>query len=258
MGASSTDAHPLGNSSAAFSNGPFAGGSSPTAQQNFPMLRVHIADQYRVLPPVSAAVPQSYIDCLHACTPSEALQFPCSACWGTQCTSAVHPLLCMLPRCVGTSHARMHAQVMVSPDLKDIKRAGFTFDFSYERMVEAEAAAAEAGSSSGGGRGRGASQHGASTLQVCAASAALQASSRVALCRHLQGSACTLGLGVGTVRVQPQAEWAAVAEALQCTQVEDPWASDILKHTEMGFSREEICMALAAFGAGADKDDQVP
>jgi hypothetical protein len=39
-------------------------------------------------------------------------------------------------------------------------------------------------------------------------------------------------------------------------QVEDPWTSDILKFTEMGFSREEVCMALAAFGADASKDDQ--
>jgi hypothetical protein len=37
----------------AFANGPVpASGGSPTSQ-NFPLLRVHIADQYRTLPPVS-------------------------------------------------------------------------------------------------------------------------------------------------------------------------------------------------------------
>ena len=42
------------SSSSAFSNGPSASGGSPTAQ-NFPMLRVQVADQYRMMPPVSAA-----------------------------------------------------------------------------------------------------------------------------------------------------------------------------------------------------------
>ena len=59
----------------------------------------------------------------------------------------------------------MHAQVMVSPDLKDIRRAGFTFDFGYERKIEAEAAVAEASSS---GRGRSAAQQSGNALQVCA------------------------------------------------------------------------------------------
>ena len=40
-------------------------------------------------------------------------------------------------------------------------------------------------------------------------------------------------------------------------QVEDPWTSQILKYTEMGFSREEVCMALAALGTDSDRDDKV-
>lgn len=40
-------------------------------------------------------------------------------------------------------------------------------------------------------------------------------------------------------------------------QVEDPWTSETLKYTEMGFSREEVCMALAALGTDADKDNEV-
>lgn len=40
-------------------------------------------------------------------------------------------------------------------------------------------------------------------------------------------------------------------------QVEDPWTSQVLKYTEMGFSREEVCMALAALGTDADKDNEV-
>ena len=39
--------------------------------------------------------------------------------------------------------------------------------------------------------------------------------------------------------------------------MEDPWTQEILKYTEMGFSREEVCMAMAALGSAADRDDQV-
>jgi hypothetical protein len=46
---SSDAAGPSGSS--AFSNGPSTSGGSPTAQ-NFPMLRVQVADQYRMMPPV--------------------------------------------------------------------------------------------------------------------------------------------------------------------------------------------------------------
>ena len=40
-------------------------------------------------------------------------------------------------------------------------------------------------------------------------------------------------------------------------QVEDPWASEYLKYQEMGFSREDVAMALGALGPNADQDSQV-
>ena len=40
-------------------------------------------------------------------------------------------------------------------------------------------------------------------------------------------------------------------------QVEDPWTSEFLKYKEMGFSHEEVGMALGALGSDADQDGQV-
>lgn len=40
-------------------------------------------------------------------------------------------------------------------------------------------------------------------------------------------------------------------------QVEDPWASEFLKYREMGFSREEVGMALGALGSDTDQESQV-
>ncbi|CAL8463492.1 g3026 [Coccomyxa elongata] len=126
------------------SNGPAVSGGSPTSQ-NFPLLRVQIADQYRTLPPV-----------------------------------------------------------MVSPGLDNIQQSTFSYNFDYERRVEAEAtAAATQGSASGN------PYQNVSSNQVTAS-----------------------------------------------IQVEDPWTSQILKYTEMGFSREEACMALAALGTDSDIDDK--
>jgi hypothetical protein len=42
-----------------------------------------------------------------------------------------------------------------------------------------------------------------------------------------------------------------------CLQVEDPWTSDFLKYQDMGFSREEVGMALGALGPDADQESQV-
>lgn len=128
-------------------------------------------------------------------------------------------------------------QVLVSPGLDNIQRASFTFDFDYERKVVAEE---EAGSSAGQ-NARSSSQRGASSIQV------------TPLTSH--SSACS------------QHTWLYYcASCLHCPmqcfsflvlQVEDPWTSEILKFTEMGFSREEVCMGLAALGSSADKDNEV-
>ena len=40
-------------------------------------------------------------------------------------------------------------------------------------------------------------------------------------------------------------------------QVEDPWTSEFLKYKELGFSHEEVGMALGALGPDADQDSQV-
>ncbi len=40
-------------------------------------------------------------------------------------------------------------------------------------------------------------------------------------------------------------------------QVEDPWTSEFLKYKELGFSHEEVGMALGALGSDADQDGQV-
>ena len=42
-----------------------------------------------------------------------------------------------------------------------------------------------------------------------------------------------------------------------CLQVEDPWTSEFLKYQDMGFSREEVGMALGALGPDADQESQV-
>lgn len=42
-----------------------------------------------------------------------------------------------------------------------------------------------------------------------------------------------------------------------CLQVEDPWTSEFLKYQDMGFSREEVGMALGALGPDADRESQV-
>jgi hypothetical protein len=42
-----------------------------------------------------------------------------------------------------------------------------------------------------------------------------------------------------------------------CMQVEDPWTSEFLKYQDMGFSREEVGMALGALGPDADQESQV-
>ena len=131
----------------------------------------------------------------------------------------------------------------MSPDLKDIQRAGFTFDFSYERKIKGDAAKS---SSSSSGRG--------STLQVHACWRCLHARMLLVPPAHdaLGGQRFFACLGALRERVfHGCGRW---GNAL--CKVEDPWTSDILKFTEMGFSREEVCMALAAFGADASKDDQ--
>lgn len=40
-------------------------------------------------------------------------------------------------------------------------------------------------------------------------------------------------------------------------QVEDPWTSEYLKYKELGYSHEEVGMALGALGPDADQDSQV-
>ena len=39
--------------------------------------------------------------------------------------------------------------------------------------------------------------------------------------------------------------------------MEDPWTSEFLKYKELGYSHEEVGMALGALGPDADQDSQV-
>ena len=52
-------------------------------------------------------------------------------------------------------------------------------------------------------------------------------------------------------------KWQSLQRACSVTQVEDPWTSEFLKYREMGFSREEVAMALGALGSDADQGNQV-
>ena len=52
-------------------------------------------------------------------------------------------------------------------------------------------------------------------------------------------------------------KWQSLQRTCSVTQVEDPWASEFLKYREMGFSREEVAMALGALGSDADQGNQV-
>ncbi|CAL5223826.1 g6402 [Coccomyxa viridis] len=131
------------NSASSYSNGPSRPSTSQddAAQQNFPMLRVQVAEQFRTMPPV-----------------------------------------------------------MVNPGLDDIKRSTFHYDFDYERKVAAEYGIDDSHDS----------EHNSS----------------------------------------------ASSTELTNLQVEDPWTSEFLKYKELGFSHEEVGMALGALGPDADQDSQ--
>ncbi|CAK0739287.1 hypothetical protein CVIRNUC_001153 [Coccomyxa viridis] len=132
-----------------YSNGPSQSSASHedanAAQQNFPMLRVQVAEQYRTMPPV-----------------------------------------------------------MVNPGLDEIMRTSFQYDFGYEHKIAREYGLGDS--------------HGREDTSAHGSSASSKDSSSL--------------------------------------QVEDPWTSEFLKYREMGFSREEVAMALGALGSDADQGNQ--